>query len=59
MASTKDGVLTWWWLRSPGVKPTTAANIGDYGVINYAGHKVLEKKTGKGGIRPVITVKAK
>lgn len=52
-----DGSGGWWWLRSPGFQENDAANIGDYGAINHAGHKVYDKYVVNGGVRPVIRVK--
>ena len=34
-----------------------AANIGDYGTVNKAGHKVFDTDAGKGGVSPVICIK--
>ncbi len=56
MATLRDGTLVWWWLRSPGFEEHDAANIGDYGTVNKAGHKVFDTDVVKGGIRPVIWV---
>jgi hypothetical protein len=59
ITTLKDGTIVWWWLRSPGFEAIDAANIGDYGIINKAGHKVFDESSKKGGIRPVIHVKLK
>ena len=57
MATLRDGTLVWWWLRSPGFEAHDAANIGDYGTVNKAGHKVFDTDVVKGGVRPVIWIK--
>lgn len=56
MATLRDGTLVWWWLRSPGFEAHDAANIGDYGTVNKAGHKVFDTDVVKGGVRPVIWI---
>ncbi|MCR5587577.1 MAG: DUF6273 domain-containing protein [Lachnospiraceae bacterium] len=59
MATNKEGNFVWWWLRSPGFQPNDAANVGDYGYVNTAGHKVFDKYVMNGGVRPVMWVKRK
>lgn len=56
-ASLADGTGVWWWLRSPGFQENDAANVGDYGSINKAGHKVYDKYVVNGGVRPVIWIR--
>lgn len=58
-ASFTDGNGTWWWLRSPGFEQNNAANVGDYGSINKAGHKVYDDDVVNGGVRPVIHISVK
>lgn len=59
MTSFTDGNGGWWWLRSPGFQETDAANIGDYGNVNKAGHKVYDKYVVNGGVRPAIWITRK
>lgn len=58
-ASFTDGNGTWWWLRSPGFEQNNASNVGDYGSINKAGHKVYDDDVVNGGVRPVIHITIK
>jgi len=58
-ASLTDGTGVWWWLRSPGFEENNAANVGDYGSVNKAGHKVFDDYVVNGGVRPVIHITVK
>jgi len=46
----------WWWLRSTGGNPQSAAEVGSAGYLSFNGTEVscMER-----AIRPMITVKAK
>lgn len=57
MVTLRDGTTVWWWLRSPGFQQHDAANIGDYGTINTAGHKVFDTDVVNGGVRPVMWIR--
>lgn len=56
MTVLRNGNAIWWWLRSPGFQENDAANVGDYGTINGAGHKVHDEFVVNGGVRPVIWI---
>lgn len=43
----------------PGFEQNNAANVGDYGSINKAGHKVYDDDVVNGGVRPVIHISVK
>lgn len=51
---TKNGVPTCgWWLRSPGDDQGRAANVSDYGSVNYLGMRV---DYGDGCVRPALWI---
>ena len=51
---TKNGVPTcWWWVRSPGDDQGRAANVSDYGSVNYLGMRV---DYGDGCVRPALWI---
>ena len=51
---TKNGVPTCgWWLRSPGDDQGRAANVSDYGSVNYLGMRV---EYGDGCVRPALWI---
>ena len=51
---TKNGVPTCgWWLRSPGDDQAHAANVSDYGSVNYLGMRV---DYGDGCVRPALWI---
>ena len=47
---------TWWWLRSPGTKQTTAGFIDGTGKIRVLGNNV---DYGNGGVRPAMWIELK
>ncbi len=49
----EDNGNCWWWLRTPGEKPTDAAYVGVDGEIRYPGDSVY---IGSGSVRPVLWI---
>ena len=47
------GSASWWWLRSPGHRPNSAANVLDDGYLNVAGRFVFWEGVGD-GVRPAL-----
>ncbi|MBE5733357.1 MAG: hypothetical protein E7353_10095 [Clostridiales bacterium] len=49
----EDNGNCWWWLRTPGEKPTDAAYVGVDGTIRYAGDTIY---IGSGSVRPAMWI---
>lgn len=50
-ARDMDGASAWWWLRSPGLRPTLAAQVYNGGAIHISGHHAANCL---GGVRPAL-----
>jgi hypothetical protein len=48
-----DGSASWWWLRSPGINPDTAAIVDVDGYLNFYGIYV-NNSLSSGGLRPAL-----
>ena len=53
-AFSGDLVVTWWWLRSPGINSNNAANVNPDGNVNINGNNV-NNSSGGGGGRPAFS----
>lgn len=49
----EDNGNCWWWLRTPGEKPTDAAYVGVDGEIRYPGDTIY---IGSGSVRPALWI---
>jgi len=52
-AGERAGHISWWWLRSPGHRSGSAANVGSGGTVNVMGFSV---GTFSGGVRPAMWI---
>ena len=53
IAKDNDGKASWWWLRSPGINYSAAADVGNVGYVNVNGSHVA---SAGGGIRAALWI---
>jgi hypothetical protein len=58
IAKDKNGMASWWWLRSPGDSNLRTARVRDVGIVCVHG-SVTRGLTNVGGVRPALWLNIK